>query len=647
MSSGALKHLLSPMDADEPKRSYEEESYHHATNDPQQRMKLPSIHNVFPTLSPPSSWSYHHHHEHVSYQQLPPSSSSTQYTAVPTDNCTASDGPPRNNGHLDFLLSNPPTSNTTPAGALPAPPVKRGRGRPRKTQLNATSATSVSSNSPVPSAGGAWSLSITLPREKGPNTPPTNSGLAVPVKRSRGRPRKIRSDDAPATPQKIISNRALARVQQKLRTSPRLVLKGHENSGRGARERKTTTIFSPTDKPKRKKLRTQRGVMPSARKPDSDNPHVNRIVARVRNRLSNMRVYVAFQEAYEVDGWRGGETIKPTAELISVRNKLAHSKRVMVRDLREFDALFAADKPLPKDASELADDEIICSKCGSTETSDGNDIVLCDCSPCHRAYHQQCLEPVLMELPNEEDEWYCPRCDGVFKCLVLINSTFAETWETLDEIFPDLKQTADTAANADAADSDESDEDFDANEIDNDNDDEDASAESDDDDAHALSESEVQYHQKTTVVLDVSRRSQARDGSADEDENDDDDPAKLIVHGKRKRAVVDYRKLHGEMFPQGEDDEDEDKEYVPAVTAEDDDRDDNGDDNGDEDDDPAKLIVHGKRKRPAVDYRKLHGEMFPQGDEDEADDKEYVPAVDATAAAASDPSASEDDEECA
>ena len=111
-----------------------------------------------------------------------------------------------------------------------------------------------------------------------------------------------------------------------------------------------------------------------------------------------MRVQLAFLDAYELEGWRNGavDKLKPTAELLKVRQQLAHGKRMILRDLKDFDAVFADEKPLPKDASELDDDEIVCSKCGSTTTTDTNDIVLCDCGPCHRYV-------IALELPPTDE----------------------------------------------------------------------------------------------------------------------------------------------------------------------------------------------------------------------------------------------------
>ncbi|ETV80090.1 hypothetical protein, variant [Aphanomyces astaci] len=340
---------------------------------------------------------------------------------------------------LNFILSSTGSAvqgqnyavTTMPAAA--AAPLKRGRGRPRKHPLPPPAVSGTSS-----AAANEWPLSVTPPQDKGTTAAPTtilSSGLVPVVKRGRGRPRKVPLDPSlPPVPPRV-----------------RVVVPPVPVVPRSARVRKSTAIFSPGgDNRPRKPPAAMSGVRRGRGRPRStntssspsmSNPHVHRIVRRVRNRLSSMRINMAFVDAYEQTGWRqrSSEKLKPTAELVAVRQKLARHQRALLRELAEFDAVFAMDTPLPTHASELAhDDDIVCSKCQSTLTSDGNDIVLCDCGTCHRAYHQQCLEPVLATLPEESAEWYCPRCDGIFQCLVLLNATFGSTWESLSEVFPEL-----------------------------------------------------------------------------------------------------------------------------------------------------------------------------------------------------------------
>lgn len=58
---------------------------------------------------------------------------------------------------------------------------------------------------------------------------------------------------------------------------------------------------------------------------------------------------------------------------------------------------------------------IFCAKCRKAESTDDNDLVLCD-GPCNRAYHECCLTPrlVVADLPEDEG-WLCPACDAKVK----------------------------------------------------------------------------------------------------------------------------------------------------------------------------------------------------------------------------------------
>ncbi|ETW09422.1 hypothetical protein H310_00030 [Aphanomyces invadans] len=513
---------------------------------------------------------------------MPPSADDSNCNeCVPLLSSHASASPSNSTkSQLNFILANseaiastrmPQSPATT---AIQAAPVKRGRGRPRKHPLPPPAIP------PTGSAPNGWSLSIMLPRENGTTPPPpAAANFIVPMKslgapRGRGRPRKVPLD--PSLPP-VLPRR---RVVQPAR------------SHRPARVRKTTAIFSPSggNRPSKPRGAAASGVRRGRGRPRSGNsipvapvnPHVHRIVRRVRNRVSAMRINMAFVDAYEQTGWRQASTekLKPTAELEAVRQKLVRHQRALLRELHDFDAVFASDTPLPKDASELDDDDdILCSKCQSTVTSDGNDIVLCDCGTCHRAYHQQCLDPVLATLPAEEDEWYCPRCDGIFQCLVVLNAAFGSTWESLPEVFPDLRaqdggrltEGASTAA-PHLNDDNESDEDFDKSSVENDEGDDDDMLSDEED----VSDGEVEHHIATTDVVNSTHRSTrsqlaVHDQDIDvDDESEDEDATKLIVHGKRRRTAVDYRKLHGEMFATADDDDDDKDEYVPRNTTEDD-----------------------------------------------------------------------------
>lgn len=61
--------------------------------------------------------------------------------------------------------------------------------------------------------------------------------------------------------------------------------------------------------------------------------------------------------------------------------------------------------------------DIFCAKCLKKESSDDNDLVLCD-GTCNRAYHECCLNPRLVAADLPEDEgWLCPACDAMVRSI--------------------------------------------------------------------------------------------------------------------------------------------------------------------------------------------------------------------------------------
>ena len=70
-------------------------------------------------------------------------------------------------------------------------------------------------------------------------------------------------------------------------------------------------------------------------------------------------------------------------------------------------ALGSAGGGSEDDAGLVADAEA-CAKCGEADDAAGNEILLCDGVGCNRGFHQRCLKPALLEVP--EGAWLCPHC---------------------------------------------------------------------------------------------------------------------------------------------------------------------------------------------------------------------------------------------
>lgn len=171
---------------------------------------------------------------------------------------------------------------------------------------------------------------------------------------------------------------------------------------------------------------------------------------------------------------------------------------MILDELRKLQALNQSETQLlhlagPGPVVSVAPEAIYCSRCGSTDTTEDNDILLCDNLGCHRAYHQQCQTPVVetSDIPEGDELWYCQVCLAVFNSLKAINSAFSTTFETVDQVFPDLSEDEDEVAKTssgsydtrtesenDSGD-DQEDEDFELNDAEEDEDEDENDAEGD------------------------------------------------------------------------------------------------------------------------------------------------------------------------
>ena len=93
---------------------------------------------------------------------------------------------------------------------------------------------------------------------------------------------------------------------------------------------------------------------------------------------------------------------------------------------------------------------ITCSLCFSSESTDDNDILLCDGISCCRAFHMECLSPkVTIEEIQNDDTWFCPYCTTLGKMIYYVQNEYygddedgkkGEQWEVVDDVFKDLEE---------------------------------------------------------------------------------------------------------------------------------------------------------------------------------------------------------------
>ncbi|KAL3671578.1 hypothetical protein V7S43_003495 [Phytophthora oleae] len=437
---------------------------------------------------------------------------------------------------------------------------------------------------------------------------------------------------------------------------------------RKQRDRRAPTAFSPTaDTPP-----------PKARKPkesspvkDGDvqtttatpaRPEYKRLENKIKSQAHRLRYPLAFIEAYEADGWNKSsrDKLKPSKELEAEHRKIAKGKRALIDGLGELRALYANEPQVPLMAKF---EEVHCSRCGSTDIEQDNDILLCDSIGCHRAYHQQCQTPVVLtgNIPVGEEPWFCEVCLSVFECLKSINSVFGATYESVDDLFPELNEaeqqvTTDASSAAQSGeesatappeedDEEEDDEDFVFSEEEDEEDgegEEKTEGEAADDGEEMAEEvpesaQDLLYLSKDDVI-DLDNRS-TRSKSASLPPKPVHKKPQLIgepaakidpktgdvilgvvavleppAPGRYSRWRIDYRDGSSELLTRSKA-----QAAINRAAVE------NSDDEQDGDDPEldAKLIVRGKRKRTDVDYRQLNEMMFAGKDEDSEDDETF------------------------
>lgn len=86
--------------------------------------------------------------------------------------------------------------------------------------------------------------------------------------------------------------------------------------------------------------------------------------------------------------------------------------------------------------AEVDTEDIVCSKCGMTDTP-GNDILLCDKKGCCRAYHQNCLDPRVVDPSALGEDWFCWVCETMTNCLRHINLVCRTQFSSASEVFPE------------------------------------------------------------------------------------------------------------------------------------------------------------------------------------------------------------------
>ena len=86
------------------------------------------------------------------------------------------------------------------------------------------------------------------------------------------------------------------------------------------------------------------------------------------------------------------------------------------------------------------------------DSTDENDVILCDGEDCHRAFHMKCVYPNVTQedIENEDEDWFCPLCASVANLMGEMHDlcigeghhddddgdASSGSWEEVHDIFP-------------------------------------------------------------------------------------------------------------------------------------------------------------------------------------------------------------------
>lgn len=172
---------------------------------------------------------------------------------------------------------------------------------------------------------------------------------------------------------------------------------------------------------------------------ESNRNEYDKALGRFKGQISRFRQEQALIMAYDAEGWKGAskEKIKPHAEITRARDSIAKCLD-MIKDCIRICDQAGGDKSIPAECfdedGELDADNIFCGKCLKSDSTDDNDIIMCD-GMCDRAYHMKCVFPPLdaSVLEDDSDEgWLCPACDRKIDMIDEINDEFGTDYDYED-----------------------------------------------------------------------------------------------------------------------------------------------------------------------------------------------------------------------
>ncbi|KAL8143318.1 hypothetical protein V2J09_016350 [Rumex salicifolius] len=319
---------------------------------------------------------------------------------------------------------------------------------------------------------------------------------------------------------------------------------------------------------------------------------------RARNLLVKLKLEQNLIDAYSCEGWKGQsrEKIRPEKELQRAKTQILRCKlgiRDVIHQLELLSSSGQIDESLIFPDGSVHHDHIYCAKCKLKEASEDNDIILCD-GTCNCAFHQKCLDPPLAtediqeiilykrihamvlhqcilklpvfytfsvdhtQVPSGDQGWFCKFCDCKLDILETINAHLGTQFSSNDtwkDIFVEasISNNRTTLINPAEEWPEEDSEDNDYDPL---------SDETSDHNCTSIGVDKSYDQCSSSSILSLESEAHSASGyiegniiSTNNSEvdtnaglNNDEANDDETMSGRRRRYAVDYRKLYDEMF---------------------------------------------------------------------------------------------------
>ncbi|XP_017983444.1 PREDICTED: pathogenesis-related homeodomain protein isoform X1 [Theobroma cacao] len=284
----------------------------------------------------------------------------------------------------------------------------------------------------------------------------------------------------------------------------------------------------------------------------------SRLQRRTRYLLIKMKLEQNLIDAYSGEGWKGQsrEKIKPEKELQRAKKQILKCKLGIREAIRQLDSLSSVGSiegsVIAPDGS-VYHEHIFCAKCKLHEAFPDNDIVLCD-GTCNCAFHQKCLDPPLdtENIPPGEQGWFCKFCDCKMEIIEAMNAHIG-THFSVDSHWQDIFK--DEAAFPDGVIASlNPEEEWPSDDSEDDDYDPERRENSCGISGAALDGDDTDDTDSSTSLSwsvdgeDFSGSGRRENHSVDSGADSYETSDGEIISGRRRRRAVDYKKLYDEMF---------------------------------------------------------------------------------------------------